>query len=81
MYQRLNIFYRNIKYNAILCLFEFVIRTGFDSVQVSVRMQMDCNTTAGYRIKRRNGEHIQDTTLRPEMKSATQGHPMVFNER
>ena len=30
---------------------------------------------------RGNGEHIQDTTLRPEMKTATQGHPMVFNER
>ena len=33
------------------------------------------------RIKRGNGEHIQDTTLRPEMETATQGHPMVFNER
>ena len=33
------------------------------------------------RIKRGNVEHIQDTTLRSEMKTATQGHPMVFNER
>ena len=36
---------------------------------------------ASYRIKRGNGEHTQDTNLRPEMKTATQGHPMAFNER
>ena len=29
---------------------------------------------------RRNGEHVQDTTIRPEMKAATQGHHMVYIE-
>ena len=32
-------------------------------------------------IKRGNGEHIQDTTIRQEMKTATQGFPMILKER
>ena len=36
---------------------------------------------SSHRIKRGNGEHIKDTTIQPEMNTATEGHPMVFNER